>query len=139
MLNLLIHHPRHRLRPLRFIIAIISSLSTVITAYVIGLIVILTYSAIMIILSLTVIITYTNTTTTSTTATITKNISLIIIITTTATITLVIIINIITTIIFFLWYQPPRWPSGKASASRAEDPGFESRLRRDVFGVESYQ
>ena len=33
----------------------------------------------------------------------------------------------------------PRWPSGKASASRAEDPGFESRLRRDIFGVESYQ
>ena len=32
-----------------------------------------------------------------------------------------------------------RWPSGKASASRAEDPGFESRLRRDFFGVESYQ
>ena len=28
----------------------------------------------------------------------------------------------------------PRWPSGKASASRAEDPGFESRLRRDFFG-----
>ena len=27
----------------------------------------------------------------------------------------------------------------KASASRAEDPGFESRLRRDFFGVESYQ
>ena len=27
----------------------------------------------------------------------------------------------------------------KASASRAEDPGFESRLRRDLFGVESYQ
>ena len=27
----------------------------------------------------------------------------------------------------------------KASASRAEGPGFESRLRRDVFGVESYQ
>ena len=26
-----------------------------------------------------------------------------------------------------------------ASASRAEDPGFESRLRRDFFGVESYQ
>ena len=24
-------------------------------------------------------------------------------------------------------------------ASRAEDPGFESRLRRDFFGVESYQ
>ena len=24
--------------------------------------------------------------------------------------------------------QPPCWPSGKASASRAEDPGFESRL-----------
>ena len=34
---------------------------------------------------------------------------------------------------------PPRWPSGKASASRAEDPGFESRLSRDFFGVESYQ
>ena len=27
----------------------------------------------------------------------------------------------------------------KASASRAEDPGFESRLRRDFLGVESYQ
>ena len=28
----------------------------------------------------------------------------------------------------------------KASASRAEDPGFESRLRQDFFsGVESYQ
>ena len=30
--------------------------------------------------------------------------------------------------------EPPRWPSGKASASRAEDPGFESRLRRDFSG-----
>ena len=29
---------------------------------------------------------------------------------------------------------PPRWPSGKASASRGEDPGFESRLRRDFSG-----
>ena len=27
----------------------------------------------------------------------------------------------------------------KASASRVEGPGFESRLRRDFFGVESYQ
>ena len=27
----------------------------------------------------------------------------------------------------------------KASASRAEDPGFESRLRRDFSGAESYQ
>ena len=27
----------------------------------------------------------------------------------------------------------------KASASRVEDPGFESRLRQDFFGVESYQ
>ena len=27
----------------------------------------------------------------------------------------------------------------KASDSRAEDPGFESRLRRDFFGFESYQ
>ena len=34
---------------------------------------------------------------------------------------------------------PPRWPSGKASASRAKDPGFESRLRQDFFGVESCQ
>ena len=33
----------------------------------------------------------------------------------------------------------PRRPSGKASASTAEDPGFESRLRRDFFGVKSYQ
>ena len=29
--------------------------------------------------------------------------------------------------------------SVKASASRAEGPGFESRWRRDFFGVESYQ
>ena len=29
----------------------------------------------------------------------------------------------------------PLWPSGKSSASRAEDPGFESHLRRDFFGV----
>ena len=36
-------------------------------------------------------------------------------------------------------FPPPRWPSGKALASRAEDPGFESRLRRDFFGVELYQ
>ena len=35
--------------------------------------------------------------------------------------------------------EPPRWPSGKASASRAEDPGFDSNLCRDFFGVESYQ
>ena len=35
--------------------------------------------------------------------------------------------------------RPPRWPSGKVSASREEDPGFESRLLRDIFGVESYQ
>ena len=41
--------------------------------------------------------------------------------------------------VFPLCLRPPRWPSGKASASRAEDPGFESRLRRDFFGVESYQ
>ena len=27
----------------------------------------------------------------------------------------------------------------KASASRADDPGFESRLSRDFFGVQSYQ
>ena len=27
----------------------------------------------------------------------------------------------------------------KASPSRAEDPGFESRLHQDFFGVESYQ
>ena len=35
--------------------------------------------------------------------------------------------------------RPPRWPSGRASASRAEDPGFESRLRWDFSRVESYQ
>ena len=34
---------------------------------------------------------------------------------------------------------PPRWPSGKASASRVEGLGFESRLRGDFFGVESYR
>ena len=33
-----------------------------------------------------------------------------------------------------LVYGPPRWPSGKASASRAEDPGSKSRLRRDFSG-----
>ena len=27
----------------------------------------------------------------------------------------------------------------KASAQRAEDSGFESRLRQEFFGVESYQ
>ena len=32
-----------------------------------------------------------------------------------------------------LWRRPPRWPSGKASASRAEGPGFESRSRRRDF------
>ena len=35
-------------------------------------------------------------------------------------------------------HRPPRWPSGKASASRAEDPGFESRLRRDFFSGSSH-
>ena len=34
---------------------------------------------------------------------------------------------------------PPRWPSGKVSTLRAEDPGFGSRFRRDFFWVESYQ
>ena len=29
--------------------------------------------------------------------------------------------------------KPPRWPSGKVSSSRAEDPGFEFRLRRNFF------
>ena len=37
------------------------------------------------------------------------------------------------------FWGPPRWPSGKASASRAEGPGFKSCLQRDFFGVESYQ
>ena len=37
------------------------------------------------------------------------------------------------------WPGPPGWRNGKASASRAEDPGFKSRLHRDFFGVESYQ
>ena len=30
--------------------------------------------------------------------------------------------------------RPPCWPSGKASALRAEDPGFESRLLQDISG-----
>ena len=36
--------------------------------------------------------------------------------------------------LFLLLLRPPRWPSGKTSASRAEDPGFESRLNRDFSG-----
>ena len=41
------------------------------------------------------------------------------------------------------WDHPP-WDRlvglvVKASASRAEDPGFESRSHRDFSGVESYQ
>ena len=36
------------------------------------------------------------------------------------------------------WYHPVGLVD-KASASRAEDPGFESHLRRDFSGVESYQ
>ena len=39
---------------------------------------------------------------------------------------------------FFPSQRPPLWPSGKASASRAEGPRFKSRLHRDFFGVESY-
>ena len=31
-------------------------------------------------------------------------------------------------------YTPPRWPRGKVSASRAEGPGFESRLLWDFSG-----
>ena len=38
----------------------------------------------------------------------------------------------------WLLLLPPRWPSGKASASRAEGPGFESRLRRDFFPGSSH-
>ena len=46
-----------------------------------------------------------------------------------------------------VWYNGARSPIKdhliclvvKASASRAEDPGFESRLLREFFGVESYQ
>ena len=34
----------------------------------------------------------------------------------------------------WLYDGPPRWPCGKASASRAEDPGFESPLRWDFSG-----
>ena len=30
-------------------------------------------------------------------------------------------------------YRRPRWSSGKASSSGAEDPGFDSRLRRWIF------
>ena len=32
-------------------------------------------------------------------------------------------------------FRPPHWPSGRAFASRAEDPRFEYRLRRDFFRV----
>ena len=39
----------------------------------------------------------------------------------------------------FLYSTPPRWPSGKVSASRAEDPRFESPLCQDFFRVKSYQ
>ena len=41
--------------------------------------------------------------------------------------------------LFFLWSNRLVGLVVKASASRAEDPGFESRLRRDFCGVESYQ
>ena len=37
--------------------------------------------------------------------------------------------------ISFVGFKQPGWPSGKASTSGAEDPGFESRLRRNFFGV----
>ena len=34
---------------------------------------------------------------------------------------------------------PPRWPSGKVSALRVEDPGFKSRLRRaGIFSGSSH-
>ena len=36
------------------------------------------------------------------------------------------------------FWGPPRWPSGKASASRAEDPGFESRLRLNFVSRSSH-
>ena len=42
-------------------------------------------------------------------------------------------------LLIFSSLTPPRWPSGKASTSRAEDPRFESRLRPDFFGVDPYQ
>ena len=35
----------------------------------------------------------------------------------------------------FRTHVRPRWRSGKASTSRAEDPRFESSLRRDFFGL----
>ena len=35
---------------------------------------------------------------------------------------------------FSILIRPPRWPSVKAFTSGAEDPGFESRLRRDFSG-----
>ena len=41
--------------------------------------------------------------------------------------------------LYLLLSKLPHWPSGKASASRVEDPGFESYLRRDFVRVESYQ
>ena len=67
------------------------------------------------------------------------------------TVTVMIIMNVIvpvtvTVVIFIICIvaiRPPSYRLGglvvKASASRAEDPGFESRWRRDFVGVESYQ
>ena len=61
-------------------------------------------------------------------------------------------ISLLLTIVSLLTYGPDRIQKSsssssyrlvglvvKASASRAEGPGFESRLRRDFYGVESYQ
>ena len=41
--------------------------------------------------------------------------------------------------VFYWITRPPRWPSSKVFTSRAEGPGFESRLRRYFSGVKSYQ
>ena len=73
-----------------------------------------------------VVIKTTTTTTSTTTAMIMIGITLIRILST-LTITRLLIINCLIGLVV------------KASASKEEDPGFESRLRRDFFGVESCQ
>ena len=52
------------------------------------------------------------------------------------------LVNVRFTCTLYHWFSPlPDHLFGlvvKASTSRAEDPGFESRLRQDFSGVESY-
>ena len=49
------------------------------------------------------------------------------------------IVNIVVMSVEWWWVDRLVGLVLKASASKAEDPGLESRLHRDFFGVESYQ